>query len=816
MRLSTFILFGFAVIGAMLISLGGTMAYNAVRDLQDIRRAAFLGGVETEAMAATVAMSLERSVTQVALAYEEPIPDGFRAIIDQQRKSADDGLASALAAISSSGSLVDGDEFAKQTRNSIDRVAELRVEIDQLVALPRSERDLERAYKLPFQLKEEVVALKNATELLRNRVSVASELTGALQATQVGAWEVREFGGRARTYFAIATLNKQRIDDVEQGVLSLDRSRAREAWTALKNAIYGNTDIPQHIRDDVSDAERLYFDEYAAVISKIEDISRETGDSEQPDYGISFEDFFDLSNNALGAMERLSQDSGEALTVYWQNRESAAWVTTIVSCTLAVVSLGVLFFIYLQMRFRVVGLLGAATRILKALAQGDLDVRVRENRKELLEIKELYETVKTFRTALLEARKVEAEAAANAERREEEKAQQAEKERAEIAERAAVAEQERKEAEAKHADERRAAEDVASVVSACAAGDFSRRLNVDSKTGVFAEICDGMNRIGEAADMGLGAVREALNRLAHGDLTYRMPSDFQGVFGEIADTMNNTMQSLEDTLFDISQSAGSLEGTSHDMARNSSDLARRSEQNAARIAQTANELSQMNTSVGTAARAAEVAGDAVRSVEDMAGSGSEILNRTVHAMGEIKSSSDEIAKVLKVIDDIAFQTNLLALNAGVEAARAGEQGRGFAVVATEVRALAQRSSEAAREIAMLVETSSGHVDQGVELVTASGNALEGIVAGVADAAAKLTDIVEATAETSTGIGEISKATTELDADAQKNNEMFANTETAVQSLQHVSDRLANSVAAFRIGRSDGASQMRAEHRHAIG
>lgn len=805
MRLSALILVGFAVIGLMLTGLSFTVASQALRELRDIRHAAVLGRVETTAMGATVAMSLERSVTQVALAYAEPIPSGFREIIDEQRSLADEGLAAALAIVAENSFIETGEDYVRQTTDSLARVAALRLEIDSLLAKPSTESDPKRTYEAPFELKEEVVTLKNATTLLRNRTGVSTRVAGALSAVQLGSWEVREFGGRARTHFAIATMNSAPIGPSELAQVRLDSSRASEAWQNLNNSVRSVPGLPNKILEQIDVSDEQYFQTYIGLVEELEVISETHQGQGVVDYGIDFGDFFAQSNAALEAMEYLSENSGNLVIEYWQSREDRALTIAVASCAFAIVSLIVLGTIYLQIRKRVVGLLGAATRILKALAQGDLDVRVRENRRELKEIKELFETVETFRKALLEARRVEAKAKEEAERLQKEEAQRAKVEREEIAQRAMVAERERKEAEERMLAEKQAAQEIAVVVEACAAGDFSKRLSVENKHGVFADICHGLNRIGEVADAGLGEVRTALSMLSNGELNRKMPTDFGGVFGEIAAAVNETSASLSRTVGEISNSAESLNKTSQDIALASSDLSERSEKNAARTAKTAQQLSQMTSEVETAASSARIAGEAVQDVEEMAGEGSKIVAKTVAAMDEIKSSSDEIARVLKVMDEIAFQTNLLALNASVEASRAGDKGRGFAVVATEVRALSQRSADAAKEISNLISSSSAHVDQGVVLAKQSGHSLERIVTGVADASTKLAEIVRAASNTSRSISEISQATTELDADTTENSVAFADTEQAVQNLRSVAHSLATSVASFKIDDSPSST-----------
>jgi len=195
MRLARFMLIAFLTIALFLSVLGGFLAVGSIKDLQETRTASDLGKIEATAMGATVAMSLERSVTQVSLALEGPIPPAFADLIAQQRQLADDGLTNAIDMALSGSPDSALRSYVAKTRAELEAVEALRREIDVQLSLPLSRRDPERRLAIPSALKQHVVTLKNATGLLRNRVDINSQLAAALSEIQHSAWEVREFGG---------------------------------------------------------------------------------------------------------------------------------------------------------------------------------------------------------------------------------------------------------------------------------------------------------------------------------------------------------------------------------------------------------------------------------------------------------------------------------------------------------------------------------------------------------------------------------------------------------------------------------------------
>ena len=262
---------------------------------------------------------------------------------------------------------------------------------------------------------------------------------------------------------------------------------------------------------------------------------------------------------------------------------------------------------------------------------------------------------------------------------------------------------------------------------------------------------------------------------------------------------------LRDTVGTIRVATDQIATASDEIATGNQDLSHRTETTASSLQATASSVEQLTGSVRQSASAAQQADQLAHEAAEAARSGGGIVSQVVASMDEINAASRRMSDIIGVIDGIAFQTNILALNAAVEAARAGEQGRGFAVVAGEVRALAQRSAEAAREIKTLIGSSSEKLDGGTRLVQEAGAAMEQIVAGVQRVSAIIGEISAAASEQSGGIGQVNQAVTELDRMTQQNAALVEQSAAAAASMRQQAATLAQAVALFRIGHHEGAA-----------
>lgn len=355
-------------------------------------------------------------------------------------------------------------------------------------------------------------------------------------------------------------------------------------------------------------------------------------------------------------------------------------------------------------------------------------------------------------------------------------------------------------------------ENLASGLARISGGDFSEKIDA-----AFAEeyiaLKDDFNAAVEklasadrqqkeskaAQDLVVSHLDRVLTKLSDRDLSIRMEEEFEEAYEDMRTNFNGALEDLMTAMRLVDATGDDIKNGATELSGASDELSQRTERQSATLEETAAAITQITATVAQSAKGAKDVSEIVQETKDQAQKSGKIVNDAVDAMGRIKDSSNSISSIINVIDDIAFQTNLLALNAGVEAARAGDAGKGFAVVAQEVRALAQRSAEAAKEIKGLISSSANNVSDGVELVNSTGEALQEIVARIDQISSLAYEIATSSQEQSEALDQVTQAVTELDSVTQQNAAMVEETTAASHKMRDNALQLADMMAGFSLG-----------------
>lgn len=351
---------------------------------------------------------------------------------------------------------------------------------------------------------------------------------------------------------------------------------------------------------------------------------------------------------------------------------------------------------------------------------------------------------------------------------------------------------------ANRTDEVATEKEIDDLVAAARNGELGERISLDGKEGFFLELANGINDLVGVVDKVFADIAHAMGRMAEGDLTQPITSNYAGTYDKVKGDVNTTINNIENIVSDLRSTAQVISEGASEISAGNNNLSARTDSQASALEETAASMEELTSTVRNNADNTQQANQIAGNASQIAQRGGDVVGRAVTAMQEISDSSNQIAEIIGVIDEIAFQTNLLALNASVEAARAGDQGRGFAVVATEVRNLAGRSATAAKEIKELIQDSVSKVKVGTQLVNESGETLDDIVIGVKKVVDIIAEIATASAEQSSGIDQVNKAVVAMDEVTQQNAALAEETSAASSLMQNKAQEMDGLVGFFNV------------------
>lgn len=337
-------------------------------------------------------------------------------------------------------------------------------------------------------------------------------------------------------------------------------------------------------------------------------------------------------------------------------------------------------------------------------------------------------------------------------------------------------------------------------------GQFNQRVEIDA-SGEMKVLKDRINESMEQLDEAIKDITHIVVAQSEGDLTQSITNDYEGDLKTLKDAVNRSLAKLAEIVSQAVQAAGIVNNAADEVSRGALDLSQRVQEQAAALEETSATMDQMNSAVQNNTGNAQQAVEVVGKVQKEAVQGEQVMQQTIEAMGAIQESSHKISEIVTLIDGIAFQTNLLALNAAVEAARAGDHGRGFAVVAGEVRALAQKSAEAAKDIKKLIDESVTRIDDGTKLASESGERLVSITGSIEQVTDMINQIARASSEQAEGVSQVHTAISDIDGATQQNAALVEQTSAAAESMSEQATELSRNMAFFKTGTSSSAPKL---------
>jgi methyl-accepting chemotaxis protein len=759
---SSFLLF-VAVIAVIVFAFAGTMTKDAYQDRQSAIAARNLAAVQGGLMKAVEMVAIERGSDNGAL-LDDKVYDPKADFIAKPRQNSDAAIAVVL-------------ELARKTSHPAVDIARIeamqktlqdwRRRVDPAIGRPRAERpaDVVRDYSPAI-----VGLISNMTPVL-NRIDAAishadSDVATPMTVARLAA-DMRTDAGARGTVMVNVIVSGKPITPETEARFAEYSGRINAFWGRITMMMDMFEPSPA-LKDIFEKTKQGYF---TATLPGLYAEIR-AGSDKGGQWPFTAPEFRTRHNPALYVAGTLRDTAvSEALLVADRviaDRTQALVTQGIVTAVAALLLIGgAVFFLR-----RVVSPLGSMTTTMTRIAEGQQAQIGYAERGD--EIGDMAKALGIFQRNAEEKTRLEAEERSRAE-----------------AEKTRMAEQ--RDAEAVISRE------IAQFCAAVGEGDFSRRIDLAGKDGVFRELSQQMNGLADTMQGVLRDLGSVLEAVAQGDLTRSAAGSYKGAFAALADAARETVARLRDFAGRLAESADTVKVASAEISSGSQDLAQRTESQAASIEETAASMHEITATVKQNADNAQAASQLAVVARDTAEKGGSVVANAVTAVTQIEDSARRIGDIVSLIDEIAFQTNLLALNASVEAARAGEAGKGFAVVAQEVRALAQRSANASKDIKALITESNAQVKTGASLVNQTGSSLTEIVTAIKKVSDIVAEIAAASREQATGLEQVNTAVGSMDEMTQRNGALVEQTSASAQNLASQGRQLSDLVGFFRTG-----------------
>jgi len=754
------------LLGLLLLAVSSDSLLGALDRYRAAQKVAMLAPISQSFFQSLQAHRLERGNVLIALGRPQPADKTTTDGITEQRDHTKKNFADGYAALGKLAAQPGVDAILSRLKSTHEAVDALRPRMMAMLAQPTAQRDADLIRTWPQVTQTYLNAVEEASDYLEKSLMLVDPQVDQMLSAKQNAWTMRNYGG-ALVLRLLTSLSAQKTwGSADIAANAQETGRMATAYGIVTD-IAGLPGMPQSLNDAIKNAEGFFS---GPLAQERLNVARMLSEGQVPD--IDRAQFQTRVVDGLALLNTIANTALGELVIRANAQTVASRNALFLNGALLAAAIIFTAIGFLIVQSRVSGPIQRMTETMQKLAGRDLSVAIPFVDRGA-EIGAMAKAVQIFKDNMVAREQAEAD----------------------IARQREETERQRQERESR---ERQAGEEIAALVNKVAEGDLTSRIDEAGKDGFFLTASRELNRLATTLQTMNQELAHAMGAMAEGDLTQSVRGDYRGVFGEIKTGVNGMAERMQVFAGRLTETAQSVKVASDEISTGSQDLAQRTESQAASIEETAASMHEITATVKQNADNAQTANQLAAAARDTAEKGGHVVADAVGAVSRIEESARKISDIMALIDEIAFQTNLLALNASVEAARAGEAGKGFAVVAQEVRALAQRSANASKEIKTLISESNTQVKSGATLVNQTGGSLTEIVTSIKKVSDIVAEIAAASREQATGLDQINTAISSMDEITQRNAALVEETTAAAQSLANQATELADLVGFFKI------------------